>query len=148
MIDIYGASIKQKINTISSTEAELVGVADPMPKILWCKYFMEAQGYLVENIYVYQDNESAILLETNGTRSVGKGSRHVRIKYFFIADKVKNKELEVLYCPTGEMTEDFYTKPLQGALFFKHRNCMLGVNPSDIQKYKKAYDDYISSLDD
>ena len=145
---IYGASIKQKINTISSTEAELVGVADTMPKILWCKYFMEAQGYLVENIYVYQDNESAILLETNGTRSVGKGSRHVRIKYFFIADKVKNKELEVLYCPTGEMTADFYTKPLQGALFFKHRNCMLGINPSDMQKYKKAYDDYISSLDD
>ena len=81
-------------------------------------------------------------------RSVGKGSRHVRIKYFFIADKVKNKELEILYCPTGEMIAGFYTKPLQGALLFKHRDCMLGINAGDIPLYRKTYEDYISSLDD
>lgn len=45
---IYGASLKQKINTISSTETELGGIVDAINKILWCKYFMEAQEYLVE----------------------------------------------------------------------------------------------------
>ena len=39
---IYSFSLKQKINTISSTETELVGVADDMSNILWYKYFMEA----------------------------------------------------------------------------------------------------------
>ena len=39
---IYCVSTKQKIVTSSSTEAELVGVADCMLKILWCRHFMES----------------------------------------------------------------------------------------------------------
>ena len=143
---VYGASQKQKINTSSSTEAELVGVADAMPKMIWCKYFMQEQGYIVSDVYVYQDNESAILLETNGMRSVGKGSRHINIKYFFVTDKVKGKELKVMHCPTGEMIADFYTKPLQGSAFIKHRNSILGINDGDIPLYQKQYAQYIASL--
>ena len=44
-----------------------------MPKILWCRHFMKSQGCIVEDVYVYQDNQSTILLETNGRASVGKG---------------------------------------------------------------------------
>ena len=32
-----------KLNTKISTEAELVGVYDALPDILWGKYFLEAQ---------------------------------------------------------------------------------------------------------
>ena len=39
---LYSVSTKQKIMTSSSTEAELVGVSDVMPKILWCRHFMES----------------------------------------------------------------------------------------------------------
>ena len=45
---IYADSMKQKINTLSSTHAELLGVSDALPKMLWCRYFMKAQGYIVE----------------------------------------------------------------------------------------------------
>ena len=38
-------SRKQKLNTRSSTEAELVGADDASVMILWTKLFMEAQGY-------------------------------------------------------------------------------------------------------
>ena len=31
---------KQKVNTRSSTESELVGVDDAMPTVLWCLYFI------------------------------------------------------------------------------------------------------------
>ena len=55
---IYCASTKQKIVTSSSTEAELVGVADCMPKILCCRHFMEAQECAVEDVYVYQSNKA------------------------------------------------------------------------------------------
>ena len=41
---IYGTSTRQKINTKSSTEAELVGVNDVMPQILWTRYFLDAQA--------------------------------------------------------------------------------------------------------
>jgi hypothetical protein len=37
-------SKKQKLNTRSSTEAELVGADDASTLILWTKLFMEAQG--------------------------------------------------------------------------------------------------------
>jgi hypothetical protein len=40
-------SSKQKLNTKSSTEAELVGTSDYLPNALWVKMFLEAQGYKV-----------------------------------------------------------------------------------------------------
>ena len=39
---VYGTSTNQKLNTRSSTEAELVGVNDVMSQILWTRYFLEA----------------------------------------------------------------------------------------------------------
>jgi hypothetical protein len=82
----YGTSTREKLNTKSSTEAELVGVNDVMPQILWTRYFLEAQGYGVEDSLVYQDNQSAILLEKNGRASSGKRTRHINIRYFFVTD--------------------------------------------------------------
>ena len=58
-------SIKQKLNTDSSTTSELVAVHQGLPKVLWVKLFLEAQGYLIDKNIVYQDNQSAILLEKN-----------------------------------------------------------------------------------
>ncbi len=44
-------STKQKLNTMSSTESELVGVDDMMPIIIWTHYFLLEQGYgVVENL--------------------------------------------------------------------------------------------------
>lgn len=89
---IYAASFKQVLNTISTTESKLVGVVDAMPKMAWPQLFMVLHGYNVADIYVYQDNQIAILLNTNGMKSIGKGSRHIQIKYFFVTDRVKEKE--------------------------------------------------------
>ena len=143
---ITSGSTKQKINTPSSTHAELVAASDAMPKMLWCRYFMEAQDYTVEDVYVYQDNQSAILLETNGSLSIGKASRHVKIKYFFITDKVKSKELRIMYCPTKQMIAYFFTKPLQGELYFTHRNVILGIQECDMPLYINIYREYRESI--
>eukprot|EP00980_Cylindrotheca_fusiformis_P014070 scaffold3673_cov93-Cylindrotheca_fusiformis.AAC.1 len=45
---LFHGSKKQKLNTRSSTEAELVGVDDYATNILWTKLFLEEQGYPVE----------------------------------------------------------------------------------------------------
>ena len=48
---IHGKSSKQKINTKSSTESELVGMAEYIPYNLWLLMFLEAQGYgIADNI--------------------------------------------------------------------------------------------------
>ena len=60
---INNISTKQKLNTKSFMEAELVGVDDVSIYVIWTKYFMEAQGYKTKENIIYQDNQSAILLE-------------------------------------------------------------------------------------
>jgi hypothetical protein len=50
------SSIKQKLNTRSSTESKLVGMDNMMSSILWTRYFMKAQGYTVRDNVVFQDN--------------------------------------------------------------------------------------------
>jgi Reverse transcriptase (RNA-dependent DNA polymerase) len=42
-------SCRQRLNTRSSTEAELVGVNDAMSLILWTRLFLEAQGFIVSD---------------------------------------------------------------------------------------------------
>jgi hypothetical protein len=72
---------------------------------------------------------SAMLLEKNGRASASKQSRHMNIRYFFIADQAKNGELQIEYCPTEKMIGDFFTKPLQGAQFYILHDDIMNVDP-------------------
>jgi hypothetical protein len=56
------SSTKQKINTKSSTESEIVGLYDKTGVILWTRNFLEAQGYTITDNFVYQDNMSTLSL--------------------------------------------------------------------------------------
>lgn len=79
---------------------------------------------------MHQDNKSTILLAENGRFSSSKRTRHINIRYFFVTDRIKSKELSVKYCPTGEMVSDYFTKPLQGTLFRRMRNQILNIDPA------------------
>ena len=118
---IASTSIKQKVNTRSSTEAELVSIDDVISKILWTKLFIEAQGFTINLNLVYRDNQSSMKLEENGKSSSGKRTRHFEIKYFYITDLIKRKQVTIEYCPTDEMIADYMTKPLTGMKFHIHR---------------------------
>jgi len=88
-----------------------------MSLIIWTQNFLNAQGKQVTDNIVYQDNQSAILLENNGRSSSGRRTHHLNIRYFFITDRIGQKEVWIEYCPTKDMLADFFTKPLQGSLF-------------------------------
>lgn len=124
---VYSASTRQKLNTKSSTEAELVGASDLLPQVLWTRYFLEAQGYGVKDNVLYQDNQSAMLLEQNGRGSSSKRTRHINVRFFFITDRIQTGEVSVRYCPTGEMVGDYFTKPLQGLKFHQFRDLILNL---------------------
>ena len=123
-------SRKQKLNTRSSTEAELVGADDASVMILWTQLFMEHQGYHIEKNILYQDNKSAILLETNGRKSAGKRSRALNIRYFFLTDQVEKGNLLIEHCSTEEMWGDFHSKPLQGEKFRRFGAKIMGEQGS------------------
>jgi hypothetical protein len=117
---------KQKMDVQSSTEGKLVAFDKAATMILWTKLFLEAQGYNVEKNIVYQDNKSAILLETNGKKSSGKQTRTLNICYFFIIIQVEKGNAQIEHCGTNNMVGDFFTKPLQGKKFQRFRNNILG----------------------
>ncbi|KAG7345606.1 reverse transcriptase RNA-dependent DNA polymerase [Nitzschia inconspicua] len=129
---VYSMSTRQKLNMRSSTEAELVGVNDAMSLILWTRHFLEAQGYTVQKNIVYQDNESAILLEKNGRQSSTKRTRHLNVRFFFVTDNVNQGRLSIEYCPTGDMIADYFTKPLQGPPFRKMLKQILNIDDDNI----------------
>jgi Reverse transcriptase (RNA-dependent DNA polymerase) len=126
---MFSLSRKQKLNTRSSTEAELVGVDDAMSLILWTRLFLQNQGYTIEDNLLYQDNQSAMLLEKNGKMSSGKRTRHLDIRFFFVTDNVEKRHLRIEYCPTDDMIGDFFSKPLQGSKFIRFRGEIMGSTP-------------------
>ena len=131
----YSQSSKQKLNTKSSTESEVVGVDDVLPQMIWCRYYLEGQGEEVVDNICYQDNESSMKLEKNGKRSSSKRTRHIAIRYYFITDRVSRGEISIEYCPTEDMVGDYHTKSLQGSPFRRFRNTIMGIKEEDIAQY-------------
>ena len=136
---LHGRSVKQQINTKSSTEMELVGASDYLPYPIWMIRFLEGQGYTVCERTLHQDNESTIKLLRNGQKSAGQRSRHIDIRYFWITDRLKQEGIGVQYCPTEIMLADFFTKPLQGNVFWAMRDVVQGlVHPKANQRSLQA----------
>ena len=50
------------------------------------------------------------------------------MRYFFITNRVTKKDISVEWCPTGDMKGDYFTNPVQGALFRKLRDLIMGVS--------------------
>ena len=140
---IFSGSWKQKMVTRSSTESEVVGVHDVLPQILWTKKFLEDQGLTIKETVLYQDNMSSMLLERNGRQSSTKRTKHMDIRYFYVSDHIRNKTLSLKHCPTEEMLADYFTKPLQGALFARLRNHIMGAEfaNGDSQNHRSVLDD-------
>ena len=67
---------------------------------------------------LYEDNKSTITLVQNGNPT-SKGTKHVKMKYFFIHQHIDNGDMRLEYCNTEDMIADLMTKPLVGGSFNK-----------------------------
>ncbi len=76
---------------------------------------------------MYQDNKSAMLLETNGRASSSKRTSHIEIRYYYVANQVEKGDLRVVWCPMDKMIADFLTKPPQGKAFVKFWDLLMGA---------------------
>jgi hypothetical protein len=123
---VHAESTKQKLNSKSSTEGEIVGFSDYLTIPIWYRYFLQAQGYDDIEVVLHQDNMSAMKIEKNAQMSMGKKTKHMEIRYFYVKDRVTGNNMTIRYCPTEKMIADFFTKPLQGELFRKFRAVVMG----------------------
>ena len=122
---VSSRSIKQKLNTKSSCESELVATSDCISDVLDVKHFLEELGFHVKTPILLQDNKSTIELLVRG-RPTSRQTKHIGIRYFFINDLITREQIRIEYCPTEEMLGDLMTKPLQGSQFIYLRNIILG----------------------
>ena len=121
---IVSKSSKQRIVTKSSTEAELVALSDSLGEIIWMREFLLAQGYVAGAVIVFEDNMATIALCNKGGPS--HRTKHVKIRNFFIKEKIDENAIVLEYCPTESQLGDVLTKPLQGEVFKKFRARLSG----------------------
>jgi hypothetical protein len=67
-----------------------------------------------------------MLLAQNGRVSSSKLTRHIALRYYFVTERVKAKEVSIECCPTEEMNADFFTKPLASYRECCSRNSEIG----------------------
>ena len=123
---IYCSSSKQKLNSKSSTESEMIAVSDGLNHVLWLRNLLQAQGYNLPPSTIFQDNMSAISLFKTGKCQSSTRTRHIAIRFYFVKDRIEAKEIVIEYVGTANMIADILTKPLQGAKFRELRYQLMG----------------------
>ena len=66
-----------KLNVRSPVALERVSINNVRGIMMWGKYFMEAQGYTINNNVSYQDNNFTLLLAKKGCMVADKANKHV-----------------------------------------------------------------------
>jgi hypothetical protein len=123
-IIVEAKSIKQKINTKSSCEAELVALSDNYGSVIFIRNILIELKLTDKPAIIFQDNKAAIQLANHG-RSNSSRTKHLSIRYFFIKDRLDNKEIIIEYLNTKSMLADYLTKPLTGNEFRRFKNILM-----------------------
>ncbi|XP_039307881.1 secreted RxLR effector protein 161-like [Solenopsis invicta] len=122
MVKLFGATVtwttrKQNTVALSSTEAELVSLCELICDLLWIVRILLDLDLVIDfPITLFEDNQSCIRAALSN--NFNKRLKHVDVKYHFICDLIKKKEIfEVKYLSTNAQTADILTKPLGGTKF-------------------------------
>jgi hypothetical protein len=123
----YAKSTAQGSVARSSMEAECYSLSDMIPIAVWIQDFMSEAGYskYVNPGTIHEDNMSLIHAIRKGDISSDR-TRHIRICKLFTKDFVESGKFKLEHCPTEDVIADILTKPLQGKLFFRLRDLILG----------------------
>jgi len=103
-------SQKQPSVAISTTEAEIVAASEAAREIVWLRRLMEPMMTMHNVPVLYVDNEAAVKLAHNP--EFHRRTKHIRIRHFYIRERVSEGELEVKRVSTELQLADMMTKPL------------------------------------
>ena len=122
---LFSVRHQNRIWTLKVPQSQkwLQSVSMCLTKLTWLIFFETRLFYT--QFFLYQDKDSAIKFEKNGRNSCTGISRHISIRYFFVKDRVDKEKFSIEYCNTSAMIADFFTKPLQGSLFWRLREAIM-----------------------
>ena len=120
-------SATQKTVALSSCEAELNAAVLCAQDMIYGKNLLESVGLKVQLPMVLQmDNKGAV--DLINSFSVGGRTRHIDVKQCFLRELKESKQLIVNWIPGSENNADMFTKNLDGPLFKKYAELLLGEN--------------------
>lgn len=122
-------SKQQDLVTLSTMEAEYVGLTEAAKEMLWLQRLQsdikERSGstiYMSKSQILHGDNQGSIQLASNPKYHAR--SKHINVKYHFLRDLVTTGAVVLNWIPTQTMTADVLTKPLSAVLHTRHTKAM------------------------
>ena len=104
-------SKKQNKVTTSAAEAKYASIAQVTKEATWLQnLFLELGFPQRKPTIIFSDNQSALAIGHN--YQYHSRSQQFNTKNHCIHEKIKQKVINVWYCPTSQMTADIMTKPL------------------------------------
>ena len=113
---IDGSSTKHQHMDKSSTGAEVSGVHLKLDLIESLRDLYHKLTGKLEPIIIHQDNQSGMKLMNDGD-SISNKSKHMRVRYFYVKEKIDDSIILLHYTSTSQMLADLLTKPLFGKQF-------------------------------
>ena len=68
---------------------------------------------------------------------------HINAQYLFVTNIIKSGEMIIEYWPNLYMIGYYFTKPLQGSVFQKFRNLIIGIEETDVTMYHTKVHEWI-----
>ena len=106
----------QKLITKSSTGAEFIALTEAVSYALYIWEWLSFQQRLVPEMRMFCDNQSVLALLRANHAGV-KGTKHLKVRYFFIRQQMLSDKIELVWCQTKDILADIFTKPVTGQLF-------------------------------
>jgi hypothetical protein len=123
---LHARSAKQKVGSVSSTDAEVIALVDCLKMVVWLRNLLSELDIIkLKTSIVYQDNKSAIFMVTE-PNSRFRRSKHILTKISYARQLNTEGIVSIVWCDTKAMIADVLTKPLTGELFLYFIRKILG----------------------
>ena len=104
-------------------EAEYIALTSATKEAMWIRK-LDAELEETKTITINEDNQSAI--KTANDEIHNERSKHIDVRYHYIREVIKQKQIRLAYLQTNCMLADTLTKPL-GAIQLQKLNKEMGL---------------------
>eukprot|EP00731_Ephydatia_muelleri_P020359 Em0013g86a len=104
-------SKKQPVVALSTTEAEYVALGAATQEVVWLRRLLsDIKAAPKMPTIISEDNQGTIAIARNPVYLAR--TKHIDIKYHYVREALMDGVIDLVYCPTQQMTADILTKPL------------------------------------